>query len=510
MAKLHRGEQSLMRGQRVTVRIAELTPTGSGVSKELGMPVFIDMVAPGDLAEVELFDVRKDFARGKLVNLLEPSPERAEPPCPLFKVCGGCQWQHLSYEAQLHAKTGIVRQAVQHMGGLDPALVRDTLAAQPLHYRNKVQFPVRNPQNSQRILAGYFKKDSHELVNVKFCPIQPEVLDRMLAVSKEVLERHKIWAYDEGTGKGTLRHINARTSFDSGEVLVTLVINMGADSRDEFNRSPLGKRLTEAADEIMAEEPSIVGVCVNLNTQAGNRILGDQTYLLAGKSSIEECLKSSRDDYPEKLRQGLKFPLSSTSFFQVNSTQAVTLLEVVFDQARELLHGVDQPLIVDAFSGVGAIAFWLSPLAKEIVAIEEHVLAVEDGRRTAQNNKIDNVRFVPGTVESVLPDLLSQGRRPHLIVVDPPRKGLSPTVVQALLESGSNIIYVSCNPSTLARDLKILTGGCGPDQSNGATIGYKTRQIQPVDLFPQTYHVETVTTLERLTTDGSIGNMEEA
>jgi 23S rRNA (uracil1939-C5)-methyltransferase len=214
---------ALERGQRVELRIESLTPTGSGVSKDLGMPVFIDLVAPGDLAEVEVFDVRKDFARGRLLRLIEPSPMRAEPPCPLFKICGGCQWQHLSYEAQLESKTEIMRQAVRHIGGLEPTMVRDTLGGEPLNYRNKVQFPVRNPQGSQRILAGYFKKDSHELVNVKYCPVEPTVLDRMLEVAKAVLEDHKIWAYDERTGKGSLRHINARTSFASGKVLVTLV-----------------------------------------------------------------------------------------------------------------------------------------------------------------------------------------------------------------------------------------------------------------------------------------------
>jgi 23S rRNA (uracil1939-C5)-methyltransferase len=194
----------------------------------------------------------------------------------------------------------------------------------------------------------------------------------------------------------------------------------------------------------------------------------------------------------------------------VNSAQAVTLLEIIYDQAKDLLKSVERPVIVDAFAGVGAIAFWLSPLAGEVIAVEEHLGAVEDGRKTAKRNNIDNVRFMHSTVEAALPELVGQtGKAPDLIVVDPPRKGLSEEVLKTLLDSGSHVIYVSCNPSTLARDLKILTGTPSAEQSNRATIGYKTRQIQPVDLFPQTYHVESVTTLERLSPDGPVRNLEE-
>ncbi len=501
----------LVRGQTVVVRIASLTPTGAGISKDHGRPIFVERVAPGDLAEVELFDVRKDFARGKVVQLLEPSAQRAQPPCPLFKVCGGCQWQHLSYEAQLGAKTDIVKQAVQHIGAQDPQLVRDTIgASQPLRYRNKVQFPVRNPKGSQRILAGYFKQDSHELVNIKFCPVQPEPLDRMLETVKQACEQAKIWAYDERSGKGTLRHINARYSFSRNEVLVTLVINMKAKSEEEFDKSPLGKRMYDVARQIMESDPEIVGVCANLNSEAGNRILGEQTICLAGKNFVEETLKSPRDDYPDLLRRGVTFRLSSTSFFQVNSQQAVTLLEQVYDQVKQAIAHVEQPVIVDAFAGVGTFALWLSPLAAKVYAIEEHASAVTDGRQNAELNGVANVAFIQDRVEKALPELAAQGVRPDVVVLDPPRKGLSEEVLRSLLAlDAATLIYVSCNPATLARDLKILQSS-SLDRPNGPTMGYKTRQVQPVDLFPQTYHVESVTTLTRRGSHGSVGNMEEA
>jgi len=508
--KMHEGSASLIRGQSVVVRIASLTPTGAGISKDFGRPIFVERVAPGDLAEVELFDVRKDFAKGKLVKLIESSPQRAEPPCPLFKVCGGCQWQHLSYEAQLLSKTDIVKQAVQHIGGQDPALVRDTIGAQePLHYRNKVQFPVRNPKGSQRILAGYFKQDSHELVNIKFCPVQPAPLDRMLETVKEACERAQIWAYDERTGKGSLRHINARYSFSHNEVLVTLVINMKAKTEEEFAKSPLGKRLYDMARQIMESDREIVGVCANLNSEPGNRILGEQTICLSGKDFVEETLKTSREDYPALLREGLHFRLSPTSFFQVNTMQAVTLLDQIYDRVKEAVAGVEKPVIVDAFAGVGTIALWLSPLAASVYAIEEHAPAIADGEQNAALNGVSNVQFLHGTVETALPQLRAQGLVPDVIVLDPPRKGLSQEVLRALLDfEAATLVYVSCNPATLARDLKILQPS-DQNRPNGPTIGYKTKQIQPVDLFPQTYHVESVTTLERFSSHGAVGNMEE-
>ena len=502
---------SVERGQLATVRIQSLTPTGAGISKELGRPIFIERVAPGDLVEVEIFDVRKDFAKASVLRILEPGPNRTEPPCPVFKVCGGCQWQHITYEGQLEAKTDIVKQAVEHIGMQDPAVVRDTLAApDPLHYRNKVQFPVRNPRNSQRLLAGYFKQDSHELVNIKYCPVQPEALDSMLAFVKEACESHGVWAYDESTQKGSLRHINARYSFAEGKILITLVINMKARSEEEFKKSPLGQRLIHVAEEIMRMDKDVTGVCVNLNTTPGNKILGDTTICVAGVDYIEELLATTRDDYPEPLKQGLKFRLSSSSFFQINTAQAVGLLEVVYDQAASILAGVEKPVIIDAFAGVGTMALWLSPLAAKVIAIEEHEAAVADGRLNAQLNGVSNVEFRLGTVENVLTELKSQGIEPDLIVLDPPRKGLSPHVVSDLLDLQiPRIIYVSCNPTTLARDLKILHQG-KTKEPDFHLAGYKTRQIQPVDLFPQTFHVESVTTLERQSSDGTVRDLEKA
>ncbi|HEY9786865.1 MAG TPA: 23S rRNA (uracil(1939)-C(5))-methyltransferase RlmD [Candidatus Obscuribacterales bacterium] len=520
----HRSSASaLRRGEIVTVTLSSMAPGGEAISKDKGIALFVDRGAPGDIVDVELYDVRKDFAKGRVVAVRQPSSQRAEPPCKLFKVCGGCQWQHLSYVAQLENKTSIVKQAVKHIGRLDPAIVKSCIGAeQALFYRNKVQFPVRNPQGSSRILAGYYKPDSHELVNIKHCPVQSQQLDRMLEVVKEVLEKYQVKAYDEKSGKGLLRHITARESRASGEILVTLVINKSSEKVPEF--------LFRAAEEIRAGDDKIVGVCVNFNSRPGNKILGDVTLPLSGQPYIEEVLTAKNEKMPERLKRGIKFRLSASSFFQVNTEQAVRLLEEVHqavysrslaqDEADGCLKAQQTaeraPVIFDAYAGVGAIALFLAPGAAKVYAIEEHPAAVTDGRHNAELNDMTNVDFRQGLVENELPRLIEEGVRPDIVVLDPPRKGLSREVVNTVLRlSPQKIVYVSCNPATLARDLRLLEIGMRDDDDNMApyeesqedvgfaeekkqSLGYKTIQIQPLDLFPQTYHVESVAILEKV------------
>lgn len=497
----------LAKGQHHTVTIGSLAPGGEGVSRELGPPVFVNRVAPGDVVEIELFDVRKDFAKAHVVSIVKASAQRSEPPCSLFKVCGGCQWQHLSYDAQLTAKEDIVRQALKYIGGLNADLVEPIIKADEiLYYRNKVQFPVKHPQGSNRILAGYYKQDSHELVNVKHCPVQPQPLDYILEVAKDACERHGISAYSETKHTGLLRHINMRFSFNRKTALVTLVLNASAQTREELEELPFFERLKKAADEIVARVDEAVGVTINLNNRRGNKILGDQNYCIAGEDHIIEVLATTRIDLPERLMKGLEFSLSATSFFQINTSQAVRLLELVYDCCSANKEQLDlqqrKPVIIDAYCGVGTISLWLAPLAERVIAIEEHPEAVEDGRRNARLNNIDNIEYYLGQVEQVLPRLASEGLVPDIVVIDPPRKGVAPEVLDAIINlSPRRIVYVSCNPSTLARDLKILEQHRRlPEerQEKNRPTGYKTKQVRPVDLFPQTYHVESVSVIERI------------
>lgn len=482
MAKI---KSNLFKKQIITARIESIASGGQGFCKHEGCSVFVDRGVPGDLVELELYDVRRDFAHARITKVIEPSPMRQEAPCALFKVCGGCQWQHISYDNQLNLKTDIVRQVVKHIAGLDPDLVQPTLASDPqLNYRNKVQFPVGQPNNSNRILAGYFREGSHELVNIKHCPVQPEPLDALLEEAKLAAEAAGMDAYNERTHEGLLRHLIFRYSFSGDEALLTLVLNAHADEGELFDEA-----LDIFIDEMTVNRSPLIGICINFNPSRGNRIMGDITECVWGEGNVIELLKSRRADAPPKLTQGLQFKLSPGSFFQVNTAQAVTLLDMVLESVIEFKNEKELekvPLILDAYAGVGTIACWVSELAERVIAVEEVSDAIADAEEILELNQIENVELKEGSVESVFPQLVSNGMLADIVILDPPRKGVDKDALYTMAAfQPRRIIYVSCNPATLARDLKVLE-----------TLNYKTRAIRPLDLFPQTYHVESVTVLD--------------
>lgn len=487
----------LKRGEVLEIVVESLANGGDGVGKVAGLPVFIDRAAVGDKLKVRLFDVRKDFARGAIEAIIEPSKERAQPPCKHFEVCGGCQWQHINYSAQAAHKEGLVRQALKHIGGqgdndvvIEP--IADAAGGGELHYRNKAQFPVQYVDG--QYLAGYYGRGSHSLINVTECSIQPPAMDQVLDTCRQLLKKYKVHAYDEAKHKGLVRHINLRQSFADGKLLATFVVNHEAQKYSKFKDNQDLVVMLDVARDLVDAHKNIEGVVLNFNPEKGNRILGDDSLVLVGIEYVEEVLKTKRADMPQKLREGLKLRLSSSSFFQVNSVQAVALLEIVADMAKSALADCAAPVVVDAYAGVGTIALWLSPFVHSVVAVEENKDAVSDGRANSLLNDLTNVEFVEGRVEEALSRLMTEGTLPDLLVVDPPRKGLSPEVLAAIKEHGPrHVIYVSCNPTTLARDLKLLSDKGEKGESNG----YKAKRIKPVDLFPQTYHVESVVILER-------------
>lgn len=323
----------LFKEKQVELTIESLAPGGEGVSKDFDIPVFINKAAPGDRLSVEIYDNRRTFAKGQLLKVIEPSPLRVEPLCKVFKVCGGCQWMHLNYQGQLDWKKKIIEQALRHIAGQElsdlclPNITATVPSKQQFNYRNKVNLPVRNPHQSTRLLAGYFEANSHKLVNIKHCPIQPSLLDTVLEQIKLLYEKYGLNAYDETLEQrivkrsaarepmpkqrlqqGLLRHIQMRFSEAQQNVLVTLVVNCRPDN--------IPARLKKLAMELMAQIPAVIGVCANCNQQKGNRILGDETICLQGQAYIEEVLRTEKDDFPTVLREGLKFQLSPTSFFK--------------------------------------------------------------------------------------------------------------------------------------------------------------------------------------------------
>lgn len=341
---------------------------------------------------VELFDVRKDFARGQIEEIIKPSSERTEAVCLHYERCGGCQWQHMDYASQLKHKEKLVVDSLTHLGAFADAstMVSPIIGcADPFHYRNKVQFPVKF--KDRQVLAGYFERGSHDLVNIESCPIQPSLMDAILKSTRHLLKNYRISIYDEKQHHGLVRHLNLRMSFASNKVLVTFVVNHEPVDYKAFRKNDNLYAFTNLAQELMTEFDTVASVVLNFNQDKGNRILGDKNMIVLGNGFIEEHLASDHPDLPARLHQGLNFRLSTKSFFQVNSLQAVKLLELVALAAKEALAGVEHAVVVDAYAGVGTIAMWLSTLAEEVVAIEEIGDAVADGQENAALNELENV-----------------------------------------------------------------------------------------------------------------------
>lgn len=445
----------------VRLDVTGLGQSGEGVGRVDGVATFVPGAIPGDVIEAEIVSAgRGRMYRGRLLHIFEPSPDRVEPPCAVAAVCGGCQLQHMDYAAQLRAKTQQVRDALQRIGKLDPGLVRDCIGmSDPWHYRNKAQFPVGVAAGGE-LVAGLFRRGTHEIVDLDDCLIQHPLNDAILATGKQLLCEFGLAPYDELAHTGLVRHIFARTGVRTGEGMAVLV------TRER--RLPHARALAEAWLERV---PGLVGVLQNVNPERTNVVLGQETRLLAGREYIEDRIGD------------LRFRISVRSFFQVNTEQTERLYSI----ARELAELRPGDRVIDAYCGIGTITLFFAEQAAHVHGIEVVPEAVADARANAALNGVENVTFTAGRVEDVGPALVAAGEAADVIVVDPPRKGCEPEVLAAFAEmQPRRIVYVSCNPATLARDLAILS-----------RRGYRTEVVQPVDMFPHTAHVESVTSMVR-------------
>jgi 23S rRNA (uracil1939-C5)-methyltransferase len=448
-------------GELVEVGIADLSDSGDGVGR-VGMAdqagqrvVFVPDTVMGDRAIVRLVRVKPQYAIGKLYELLEPSPHRIRPHCIVADKCGGCQWQHVDYAFQRASKHNLVIQALQRIGRfetppVDPIL--ETIDA--LGYRNKVTYPLRRSPTGQ-VQAGYYQKGSHALINLNQCPIQDQRLNPLLAEVKQDIQKQGWGIYDEAKHRGKLRHLSLRIGQRTGEMLLTLVAT---------DAHLVG--IEEQAEIWLSRYPDLVGVALNVNGDRTNSIFGAETQSIAGQPYIHEIFS------------GLTFQIRPDTFFQVNTAQAEALLQVVIDELQ--LQGTEN--LLDAYSGVGTLTLPLAKQAKQAIGLEIQPEAVEQAQLNATLNQLENVTFEVGSVEQ---KLLTLANKPDVVVLDPPRKGCNPEVIDALLQiQPQRIVYVSCNPATLARDLKLL---CASVHASGK---YHLQRVQPADLFPQTAHVE--------------------
>lgn len=442
------------KNEYIDVAFEDLTHDGAGVAKVNGFPVFVQNALPGESGQVKVIKVKKGYAFGKLIKHHTISEQRVEAPCPVYKQCGGCQLQHVSYEGQLQFKQKQVKDVMARIGHLPDVPVHSTLGMNdPWRYRNKAQVPVAEREGG--LVAGFYQQRSHDIINMDACLIQQQANDDVVQAVKSICEKHGVSAYQEQKHKGSLRHIMARYGLVTGEIMVVIVTRTA--------ELPNKKRIIE---DIIEAVPNVKSIVQNVNSKRTNVILGNQTHVLWGEEYIYDYIGD------------VKFAISAKSFYQVNPEQT----KVLYDKALEYADLTGEETVIDAYCGIGTISLFLAQKAKKVYGVEIVPEAIEDAKRNAELNGIHNAEFAVGEAEVVIPNWYKQGIKADVIVVDPPRKGCDEALLNTIIDmKPKKVVYVSCGPATLARDLAILEKG-----------GYETVEVQPVDMFPHTTHVECV------------------
>ena len=448
------------------ISIVDMAEDGQGIGKIGDFVVFVKDTVIGDVAKVKLVKVLKHYGFGRLEELLVPSKDRVEPLCAHAKACGGCTLQHLSYEKQLEYKFDQVKNCLVRIGGfLDIEKIMEGPYGMdnPFRYRNKAQFPTGMGKDFKPAI-GFYAGRTHSIIDTRECFLQSEVSDEIIGIIREFMEEFHISTYDETSKKGLLRHILTRVGFTTGEIMVCLIIN----GKKIPNVEELIQRLTKIE--------GMTSICLNINKEHTNKILGDTCVTLWGKGYIEDYIGE------------VKYQISPLSFYQVNPVQT----KVLYEKALEYAGLTGEETVWDLYCGIGTISLFLAQKAKWVYGVEIVPQAIEDARRNAKINGMENVTFFVGKAEEVLPKEYEENKvYAKVIVVDPPRKGCDETLLKTIHEmQPERVVYVSCNPATLARDLKVLAG-----------YGYEVKKVAVVDQFCQTTHVETVILLSRKTPD---------
>ncbi|MGI6225382.1 MAG: 23S rRNA (uracil(1939)-C(5))-methyltransferase RlmD [Peptococcales bacterium] len=451
-------EKPVKLGETYEITITGLSHQGEGIGRANNFALFVPGAIPGEKVVVEVCEIKKNLAQGRLKKVVEAVPFRVDAPCAYFEQCGGCQLQHISYEKQLEFKRLQVKDVLTKIGGIDID-VEPTLGMNyPWRYRNKGHFHLDKVDGE--VSVGFYEPGTYDFVPAKGSLLFSSVVNRLLSYLEEQLTFNEVSIYNRNTGKGYLRNIMIRESFITGEIMLILVTNT-----DDW-------LLNEVAQSVLAVFPQIKSLYQNINKSNKPVILGNKFKLINGQAFLQDKIGP------------YIFKISPQSFFQVNNAQAQILYEKALEYAQ--LSGKEN--VVDAYCGIGSIAIYLASKARHVIGIEVVEEAIKDAIENAKLNGIGNTEFIVGKAETWLPQWVKGGGKADVIVVDPPRKGCTPEVLEAIAEARpERVVYVSCNPATLARDLKHLVGN-----------GYEVRAVQPVDLFPQTSHVETVVLMSRL------------
>lgn len=440
----------------------DLNSEGKGVVKYNDVIGFVDDLLPGEKAEIKITYLKKDIFFGEVINIIEKSSNRVKPRCSYFDECGGCALMHLSYQGQLIFKKNKVAQCLSRIGGIK-AKVNDTIGMDnPYNYRNKIQMPIKLSKKG-KVVSGFYKEKTHDIVALDTCQIENKKADKILLSIKALMKDFRVLPYDEDTRGGVIRHVLIRTSHYFNQIMVVLITNCDSfPGRHEFVRA------------LIKKNPEITTVVQNINSRDTNVILGDKQRILFGKGFINDKLCD------------IEFKISPKSFFQVNSLQT----EKLYSLAIEAANITKDDLVLDAYCGIGTIGLIASKKAKQVIGVEIVHDAVIDAINNAKNNNIKNANFYEGDAGDFIFEQYRNNIRFDVVIMDPPRKGSSEQFLSILLKTKpKKIVYVSCDPATLARDLKYL-----------ASV-YEVKSVTPVDMFPFTNHVETVVLLSRQTPD---------
>ena len=464
---------NLKKNQEVSLTIEDFTKEGEGLGKYQGFPLFVKDTVIGDEVKVSITKLKKNYGYARLVELIKPSEDRVTPLCPVARQCGGCKLQQISYDKQLHFKKGLVEGCLTRIGGFEKEDIEQKMEPvygmeEPWHYRNKAQFPVGYDKEGN-LVAGFYAGRTHSIVANTNCAIQAKVTHPIVEKVLTYMRENKISAYDEKNHSGLIRHILTRVGFTTGEIMVCLIVNGTAKQLKNINK------LVDKLKEI----EGMTSIIVNTNTDKTNKILGLHCETVWGQDYIEDYIGD------------IKYQIGPLSFYQVNPQQT----KVLYSKALEYADLKGQELVWDLYCGIGTISLFLAQKAKQVYGVEIIKEAIDDARRNATLNHMDNVEFFVGKAEEIVPAQYEKtGIHPDVIVVDPPRKGCDAALLNTMLDMApERIVYVSCDPATLARDLKIL---CAEK--------YTLEKVAVVDQFSHSVHVETVVLLSHKKPDGHI------